>query len=56
MKYNSFNESDFYYEFIGDNGKEIMPKSAVILVDDNSGLLSIKLIATRKTIGLVPAN
>lgn len=57
MKYNSYTKSDNYYEFFADNGyKEIIPSSAVILVDDDSNLLSIKLTHTRKTIGIVPKN
>ena len=55
MMFISFTKTDAYYEFTGDNGlKLIIPVSAVILVDDESNLLSIKLIATRKTIGTVP--
>ena len=56
MIYTGYTENDNYYEFDGENIKEIMPKTAVILVDDESDLLSIKLTASRKTIGLVPKN
>jgi len=55
MIFTSYTKSDAYYEFVGENGmKMIIPATDVILVDDESNLLSIKLIATRKTIGLVP--
>lgn len=56
MLYDSYNKTDAYYEFIKGDIKTIAPVTAVILVKDESGLLSIKTIATRKTIGLVPEN
>ena len=55
MKFSSYSKDDNCYTFVGENDlKLIIPISNVILIDDNSGLLSIKLTATRKTIGLVP--
>lgn len=54
MIFSSYNRTDSYYEFVGDNGKYIIPLSDVILIDDTSGFLSVKLVASRKTIGLVP--
>lgn len=57
MTFASYTKGDTYYEFVGSNGeKMITPINDVILIDDGSNLLSIKLIATRKTIGLVPKN
>lgn len=57
MRFISYTKTDTYYEFIGENGnKTIMPTTSVILVDDESNLLSIKNTATRKTIGTVPKN
>lgn len=57
MRFNTMTKTDTYYEFVGDNGlKLIMPLGNVILVDDNSGLISIKLVSTRKTIGTVRKN
>ena len=57
MKFISYTKTDAYYEFIGENGeKYIIPSTDVVLVDDKSNLLSIKLIATRKVIGTVPSN
>ena len=47
-------KTDAYYLFEGDNGlKLIMPHDSVILVDDESGYISIKTTATRQTIGLL---
>ena len=54
MLYDSYTKTDSYYEFIAGEVKTIIPVTAVILVEDESGLLSIKLIATRKVIGTVP--
>ena len=55
MKFTSYIKSDTYYQFIGDDGLTfVAPIDKVILVDDGSNLLSIKLIATRKVIGIVP--
>lgn len=57
MIYESYTKTDTYYVFNGKDGEKcIIPSTDVILVDDESGLLSIKLTATRKTIGLVPRN
>ena len=57
MQYTSYTSTDSYYEFTDSNGnKTLMPTTSVILVDDESGLLSIKNTATRKTIGTVPSN
>lgn len=55
MRFISYTKTDTYYQFNGENGeKYLIPSTDVILVDDESNLLSIKLIATRKTIGTVP--
>lgn len=55
MKFSSYNKSDNYYQFNGDGGLTlVIPIDKIILVDDGSNLLSIKLIATRKVIGIVP--
>lgn len=57
MRFISYTATDTYYEFIGENGnKTIMPTTSVILVDDESNLLSIKLVNSRKVIGTVPSN
>lgn len=57
MRFISYIQDDTFYEFIGENGlKLVAPVNSVILIDDNSGLLSIKLVSTRKTIGTVYKN
>ena len=57
MRFISYTKTDTYYEFVGENGeKMLIPTTDVVLVDDESGLISIKLIATRKVIGTVPSN
>ena len=55
MIYASYTKTDSYYEFVGENGeKMLVPATDVILVDDESNLLSIKNTASRCTLGLVP--
>lgn len=57
MVFTSYTKTDYYYEFVGANGeKYIIPSTDVILVDDESGALSIKNTASRCTIGLVKKN
>lgn len=56
MFFNSYTKTDAYYEFIGDDVKYIVPATDVVLVDDESGAISIKLVASRKVIGTVPKN
>lgn len=57
MRFISYTKTDTYYEFVDEKGnKTLMPATSVILVDDESGLLSIKNTGTRKTIGTVPSN
>ena len=57
MRYVSYTKTDTYFEFVDEKGnKTLMPATSVILVDDESGILSIKNTATRKTIGTVPSN
>lgn len=54
MQYTSYTSTDSYYEFVDSNGnKTLMPATSIILVDDESGLLSIKSVATRKVLGTV---
>ena len=46
-------KTDSYYEFVGENGEKlIMPATDVIIVDDETGMLAIKSIASRQTLGL----
>lgn len=55
MQYVSYTKTDTYYEFVASNGdKLIVPATDVVLVDDESGLISIKNTASRCTIGTLP--
>ena len=55
MQFTSFTKTDSYYEFTGCGGEfVVIPSDKIILVDDESGLYSIKLIGSRQTIGTVP--
>ena len=54
MKFISYTKTDTYVILIGENGeKYLLPSSTIIVVDDNSGLKTIKLIATRKNLGIL---
>ena len=56
MIYDFYRKNETFYEFVKGDITLKAPVTSVILVDDESGLISIKLIATRKTIGLVKKN
>ena len=57
MRFNTYSKTDTYYEFLGDDGyKMIIPTTDVVLIDDESNLLSIKNTSSRKVIGTVPKN
>ena len=46
---------DVWYKLIDENGSvSFYPQSSLILVNDESGLLSLKVVGSRKTLGLVP--
>ena len=51
--YNSYTLENDCYTFTSDEGVTLMPAATTILVDDNSGVVSIKNIGSRKTIGLL---
>lgn len=54
MRFISYTKTDSYYEFVGENGeKYIIPSTDVVIVDDESGALSIKNTASRCTIGYI---
>lgn len=54
MQFVSYTKTDNYYEFISEDGvKYIIPSVDVILVDDESGALSVKNTASRCTIGYI---
>lgn len=53
MKFISYNVSDSYYEFIGENNeKYIIPSVDVILVEEGDSI-SVKNTASRCTIGFL---
>lgn len=53
----SFTETDVLYQFdFGSGKKAVLPKAFVIIVDDDSGLLSIKTSGSRKTLFLCQNN
>ncbi len=57
MRFISYSDEGSYYEFLcEDGGKYIIPSTSVILIDDESNLISVKLVASRKVIGIVPKN
>lgn len=52
MRFVSYTKTDTYYEFVGEKGeKMLIPTTDVILVDDESGAISVKNTASRCTIG-----
>lgn len=52
MRFISYTKTDTYYQFNGENGeKYLIPSTDVILVDDESGAISVKNTASRCTIG-----
>lgn len=54
IKYVSYTKDDSNYTFVDENGNKFMtPVGSIMLVDDNSGFISVKGIATRKTIAIV---
>lgn len=53
---NSYSLSDGVYTFVFDNGKQLFPQSSIILVDDESGLIAVKSVASRKTLFLARPN
>ena len=52
MRFISYNKTDSYYEFTGENGEKLLiPSTSVITIDDESGAISIKTTCSRQTIG-----
>lgn len=52
MQFISYTKTDSYYEFVGENGeKYLIPATDVVLIDDESGAVSVKNTASRCTIG-----
>lgn len=53
MIYNSMTKTDNYVELSNGDNKLIIPASSAIIVDDESGMKSIKTTGSRKTVALV---
>lgn len=53
MIYNSMTKTDNYVELSNGDNKIIMPANSTIIVDDESGMQSIKTVGSRKTVALV---
>lgn len=54
VKFISYTLDNDCYTFVAENGDEmLMPAQSVILTDDNSGVISIKTIGSRKTVGIM---
>lgn len=52
MRFISYTKDDKCYTFVGEKGeKMLIPTADVILVDDESGAISVKNTASRCTIG-----
>lgn len=52
MRFTSMTKTDTYYEFVGEKGeKTLVPATDVVLVDDESGAITVKNTASRCTIG-----
>lgn len=49
----SYTKEDAYYVFNFEDGKAYYPLTSIILVDDDSGLISVKNVASRKVLFLV---
>lgn len=52
MIYNSMTKTDNYVELSNGDNKLIMPANSTIIVDDESGMQSIKTVGSRKTVAL----
>ena len=55
--FNNYTKNDSFIEFVESNGnKHIYATNSVIFVDDTEDYISIKLTASRKTVGLLKKN
>ena len=50
MIYSSVNKTDTYIELTEGDNKLIMPTNSAIIVDDESGLKTIKTVGSRKNL------
>ena len=53
MIYTAINKNDAYIELSEGENKLLLPASSAIIVDDESGMKSIKTVGSRKTVALV---
>lgn len=54
MIFISYTKTDTYYEFVGADGQKLIyPVNTIILTDDESGFIAVKITASRQTIGLL---
>lgn len=54
MIFTDYTKTGTYYEFVGENGQKVIaPATDVIIVDDESGMKAVKLIASRRLLGLL---
>lgn len=54
MIFISYTKTDSYYEFVGENGQKLIyPVNTIILTDDESGFIAVKITASRQTVGLL---
>lgn len=53
ITFDSMIEKEHCYEFVKGAQKVVLPKSGAILIDDNSGFISVKAPMTRKTLFVV---
>ena len=52
MRFKSYTKTDSYFEFVGENDeKYLIPATDVVLIDDESGAVTVKNTASRCTIG-----
>ena len=52
MKFVSYTKTDAYYEFVGENNeKVIIPATSVVLIDDESGAITVKNTGSRCVVG-----
>lgn len=51
--YEIIEQNEQYIKLRSDDEITLLPTKSTILVDDNSGFISIKNVASRKTIGLI---
>lgn len=52
MRFISYTKTDTYYEFVGENNeKVIIPATSVVIIDDESGAITVRNTASRCVVG-----